>query len=246
MNNIVLKDENLDREVDITNTPSSAAACSYAHNTHLCECSDPTQWKEIRDHPGYFLCCDGNVVSCKYPTRPRFLKPYYNHGCLSHSFGKRTKGTAKLVLEHFHPTFLETGGHILYCDKNRRNVKLSNLNFEPFEELGSKAFWDVYHKTRWDRNDTPEECVRTYFDHILDSESVENFCVRYNAGDVPQKEELKQILEHGWIEKYGLRRFFNQTIPVGQIHQMLNYLIARATQTTQEDPPEPSEKRLKL
>ena len=77
---------------------------------------------------------------------PHVLKAYYNNGLLSHSFGPKTKSMAKLVLEHFHPTFLETGGQIKYKDNNHWNVKLSNLSFDHFQEPGEKASRNVYYK----------------------------------------------------------------------------------------------------
>ena len=102
---------------------------------------------------------------------------------------------AKLVLEHFHPSFLETGEQIKYKDKNRRNAKLSNLSFEPLQYPREKAFWDIYYKIRWDRINVSEEFVKPYFDHILNKESVNEFCMRYNGGDIPEEKELRQILE---------------------------------------------------
>ena len=219
-------------------TPTATNACSYANSKHICECTDPSQWKELRDHPKFFLCCDGNVVSFKRQTGPRLLQPYFNHRsqCLSHSFGKNTKSTAKLVLEHFHPSFPETGGRILYKDQNRKNAKLNNLDFVPFEEPGIKSFWDVYYKTRWDRDDVSEEHVKAYFDHILDSNSVADFCEKYNAGIIPQNDELKSILEAGWVEKYGGRRHSHHAIPEGQVRQLLNYLVTRANLLSDKHP----------
>jgi hypothetical protein len=148
---------------------------------------------------------------------------------LSHSFGTKTKSTAKLVLEHFHPLFFEIGGEIKYKDKNRANTKLNNLTFEPFEEPGEKAFWDVYVKTRWDRDDVFEEHVKPYFDHILDCDSVDRFCMKYKAGDVPANDQLCQMLEQGWIQRYGRRRHPCREIPLSQTKQLLKYLISRAT-----------------
>ena len=107
--------------------------------------------------------------------------------------------------------------------------KLSNLDFLPFEEPRAKSFWDVYYKTRWDREDVPEEHVKTYFDHILDRDSVADFCEKYNAGIIPQSDELKLMVEAGWVEKYGARRHSHRVIPEGQIRQLLKYLVARAT-----------------
>ena len=40
-----------------------------------------------------------------------------------------------------------------------------------------------------------EEFVKPYFDHILNKESVNEFCMRYNGGDIPEEKELRQILE---------------------------------------------------
>ena len=218
------------QDINMDSTPTATTACSYANFLRLCECADPSQWKEIRDHPKFFLCCHGNVLSLKR-TGPRLLQPYFNQRtrCLSHSFGKNTKSTAKLVLEHFHPSFKESGGYILFIDKNRKNAKLSNLDFLPFEEPRAKSFWDVYYKTRWDREDVPEEHVKTYFDHILDRDSVADFCEKYNAGIIPQSDELKLMVEAGWVEKYGARRHSHRVIPEGQIRQLLKYLVARAT-----------------
>ena len=102
---------------------------------------------------------------------------------------------AKLVLEHFHPSFLETGEQIKYKDKNRWNAKLSNLSFEPLQYPREKAFWDIYYKIRWDRISVFEEFVKPYFDHILNKESVNEFCMRYNGGDIPEEKELRQRLE---------------------------------------------------
>jgi hypothetical protein len=142
------------------------------------------------------------------------------------------------VLEHFHQSFPETGGRILYKDLNRRNAKLSNLDFIPFEEPGCKLFWDVYYKTRWDRDDIPEEHVKAYFDHLLDKGSVANFCEKYNAGFIPQDKELRLILEAGWVEKYGARRHSHRSIPEGQVRQLLKYLVGRATILSDESPNE--------
>ena len=122
---------------------------------------------------------------------------------------------AKLVLEHFHPSFLETGGQIKYKDKNRRNAKLSNLSFEPLQYPREKAFWDIYYKIRWDRINVSEEFVKPYFDHILNKESVNEFCMRYNGGDIPEEKELRQILEKkNRIQKYGKRCHSNHEIPL--------------------------------
>ena len=218
-------------ELSPTSQDKQSQICQYVAKIHLCDCSLPEQWKELRDHPLYFLCCDGNVVSYKTKAGPHLLKPYYNRksGCLSHSFGLKTKSTAKLVLEHFHPSFLEIGGEIKYKDKNRANTKLDNLTFEPFEEPGEKAFWDVYVKTRWDRDDLFEEYVKPYFDHILDSDSVKTFCEKYKATDIPTHDQLCQMLEQGWIHRYGERHHFHREIPLSQTKQLLKYLIKRAT-----------------
>lgn len=40
-----------------------------------------------------------------------------------------------------------------------------------------------------------EEFVKPYFDHILNKESVNEFCMRYNGGDIPEEKELRQRLE---------------------------------------------------
>ena len=209
-----------------------AKICRYIEKSKLCDCLEPEHWKELRGQPRYFLCADGNIVSCKTKTGPRLMKPYYNRntGVLSHSFGPKTKGTAKLVLEHFHPSFLETGGQIKYKDKNRQNVKLSNLNFETFQQPGAKAFWDVYYQVRWERKDVSEDFVKVYFDHIIDRESVNMFCRKYSAGYIPEENELQQILEQGWIQKYGTRRHTRHEIPLGQIKQFLKYLVSCASE----------------
>ena len=81
LNMIEGTDCNLKRtELSPTSQDKQSQICQYVAKTHLCDCSLPEQWKELRDHPLYFLCSDGNVVSCMSSTKwgPHLLKPYYN------------------------------------------------------------------------------------------------------------------------------------------------------------------------
>ena len=93
----------------------------------------------------------------------------------------------------------------------------------------------MYYQAQWDHNDKPEDFVKVYFGHIINHVSMNTFCMKYKAGSIPEENELRQILEQGWIKRYGARRYSHHEIPLGQIEQLLKYLISCANNETDCD-----------
>lgn len=188
----------------------------------LCSCLD---WRQLTDHPGYYICEHGTILSAR-GTRIRILKPFYNEKTRvsSASFGKFTKGVAKLVLESFDPNFLEKGGTIRYLNHNRRDVRLGNLSYETHSSSDEKDFWNSYKKLRWDSPQGP--LVRTFFGTLLDEDLVSDHRQKLKAGVTPTQEELQKLMEKGWDRNPALRGHYicERAFPEGMMKELVSYL----------------------
>jgi hypothetical protein len=159
-------------------------------------------WRELKDHPGYYICQHGFVLSTK-KRQVKVLSTFYNKytKVLSVSFGRKTRSVAKLVLETFDPEFQSTGGTPRFKNMDHRDVRLSNLTYDAYEGPEERDYWASYHKVRWNSpQGVPEHLAKAFFSYVLDNTSVRRFCKEYNKIISLPKQNLKTCLKKGLLE----------------------------------------------
>ena len=100
------------------------------HEKDQAEGTSIHRWKQLEDHPGYYLCTHGTIVSARR-RKLQQLKPFVNKKSkpIVASFGRTSKNLKKLVLETFDPHFKECGGQVVFDLERWDNPCLQHLEY---------------------------------------------------------------------------------------------------------------------
>ena len=211
----------------------------FVRESRLCPCAQSeenrpqvsvetqaTVWKQVQDYPGYVICQHGVVLSTK-GKKIRALKTFYNKKTkvMTVSLGSKTKSLAKLVLKHFDDNYHLQGGIPRFKNMDHRDVSLSNLTYETSGKNEECAYWESYHKVKWNSpKRVPEHIAKAFFSYVLENSSVTSFCEELNRGPLPTKEELEGLLEEGFTGKRDLKKYRDKGVPLDLTKYILDCL----------------------